>query len=128
MPLVKTTLNAAIDSSIKLNLEPLIQAKTKVAFKLAMTKFKTESENAAKVKPLNKDGIFGTSVEAASIVFSNEMKLLAADISKTVAKAVSDNVDIYIKAGVVNVKITGVTVGAPSPHTIIAQPGIGTII
>jgi uncharacterized alkaline shock family protein YloU len=119
MALVKATLN----TSIKEGLEPLIENKTKIAFTNAMIKFKEESEKASTKIPPNKDGVFTPAVNAAALEFSKEMKALATDIAKTV----SDNVDTYIKAGVVNVTVTGVTVGAPSPHVITAQPGIGTI-
>lgn len=113
MPLVKTTL----DTSIKSQLEPLIEAKTKDAFEKGLLKFQSELTKVNSVADVNK------AITAASIVFSKEMKKLAADISKSV----SDNVDTYIKAGTVNVLVNGVTVGAPSPHAITAQPGIGTI-
>jgi hypothetical protein len=113
MPLVKATL----DTAIKSQLEPLIEAKTKDAFEKGLLKFQSELTQVRSVADVNK------AITAASIVFSIEMKKLAADISKSV----SDNVDTYIKAGTVNVTVTGVTVGAPAPHVITAQPGIGTI-
>jgi len=113
MPLVKSTL----DTSIKSQLEPLIEAKTKDAFEKGLLKFQSELKKVESVADVNK------AITAASVVFSKEMKKLAADISKSV----SDNVDTYIKAGTVNVTVTGVTVGAPSPHAITAQPGIGAI-
>lgn len=122
MPLVKTTLNNAIDSSIKSGLVPLIEAKTKVAFEKGLLKFQSELKTVKKVDDINK------AITSASIEFSIEMRKLGEDISKTVAKAVSDSVDTYIKAGTVNVLVNGVTVGAPSPQAIIAQPGVGSII
>lgn len=53
---------------------------------------------------------------------------MSSEIAPIIAKVVSDQVDIYIKTGTVNVTVNGVTVGAPAPHAIIAQPGIGNII
>lgn len=113
MPLVKSTL----DTAIKSQLEPLIEAKTKDAFEKGLLKFQSELKKVESINDVNK------AIKAASVVFSTEMKKLAGDISKSV----SDNVDTYIKSGTVNVTVTGVTVGVPSPHAITAQPGVGTI-
>ena len=116
MPLIKATL----DTAIKSQLEPLIESKTKDAFEKGLLEFQTQLRNNTNPISLT---IINDAIKAAAIVFSKEMKPLAADISKSV----SDNVDTYIKTGTVNVLVTGVTVGMPSPHVITAQPGIGTI-
>jgi hypothetical protein len=116
MPLVKS----ALDTAIKSQLEPLIETKTKDAFEKGLLEFQTQLRNNTKPVSLT---IINEAIKAAAIVFSQEMKPLAADISKSV----SDNVDTYIKTGTVNVLVTGVTIGMPSPHVITAQPGIGTI-
>jgi hypothetical protein len=113
MPLVKATL----DSSIKAQLEPLIEAKTKVAFEKGLKQFQESLKETKGVDSVN------SAIMDAADVFSTEMKKMAADISKVVA----DNVDIFVKSGTVNVLVTGVTVGAPSPHAITAQPGVGTV-
>ena len=116
MPLVKTVL----DTAIKTELEPLIETKSKDAFEKGLLEFQAQLRN--NTKPVSLTNI-NDAIKAAAVVFSKEMKLLAGDISKSV----SDNVDTYVKSGTVNVMVTGVTVGLPSPHVITAQPGIGTI-
>ena len=62
-----------------------------------MTKFKTESENAAKAIPPNKDGIFGTAVEAASDVFMNEKDKAYGDTFEGLGKIIAAQVDAYIR-------------------------------
>lgn len=115
MALVKATLKTDIESK----LEPLIEPITKVAFEKGLLKFQEELRSANPVTP----NLINNAITAAAVVFSLEMKKLSADI----ALSVSDSVDTYVKAGQVNVMVTGVTVGVPSPHVITAQPGIGTI-
>lgn len=108
MPLVKLTLKIAIKSGI----EPKIQEKTKTAFKKAMEKFREES-----TKSIGTNGsidVFSTAVEAASTIFSDEMKKLAEDISTTI----SNEVDTYIKSATIIVPpgqlIAGIG-GGPAP-------------
>ncbi len=91
MPLVKPTLKTALKSGI----EPKIKEKSKVAFKKAMEKFREESQNAKSGN--NYVDVFSAAVEAASTVFSDEMKKLAEDLSTTI----SNEVDTYIKSATV---------------------------
>jgi flagellar biosynthesis/type III secretory pathway protein FliH len=123
MALVKITLKEGINTDIQTKLAPLIETKTQVAFEKGLLEFQAKLKDNTNVTISN----VNEAIKSASVVFSTEMKKLAEDIAKTVSESVSDNVDTYIKAGVVNVTVTGVTVGAPSPHVITAQPGIGTI-
>jgi hypothetical protein len=104
MPLVKPSLKTALKSGI----EPKIAEKTKIAFKKAMEKFREESAKA--VGTNGSTDVFSTAVEAASTVFSNEMKKLAEDLSTTI----SNEVDTYIKSATIIVP-PGQAVTAPPP-------------
>ena len=117
MPLDPITLR----SNIKSQLEPLIASETKKAFYDAMQKFRDIS--ASQVGNNGVD-VFQNANNEASIVFSDIMKNLAEDI----AAVVSTNVDIFVKGGDVSVLVNGVTVGVPSPHTIVSQPGTGKVL
>lgn len=53
---------------------------------------------------------------------------MSAEIAPIIAATVAAEVDVFVRSGDVIVTTTGVTIGAPAPHTIVAQPGIGTVI
>jgi hypothetical protein len=110
MPLIKPTLKTALKSGI----EPKIKEKSKVAFKKAMEKFREESQKAQSGN--NFVDVFSAAVEAASTVFSDEMKKLAEDLSTTI----SNEVDTYIKSATIIVP-PGITIagagGGPAPVT-----------
>lgn len=104
MPLIKPTFKNALKSGM----EPKIQQKSRDAFKKAMQKFIEETQNS-------KSGdkyvdVFTNAVNAASTVFSDEMKKLADDLSTTI----SNEVDIYIKSATIIVP-PGQAVTAPPP-------------
>lgn len=69
-----------------------------------------------------------TANEWANAIADSISEWMAKDIAPIIAKTIADQVDTYVKAGTVNVQVNGVTVGAPSPHTIVAQPGVGSIV
>jgi hypothetical protein len=104
MPLIKPNLKSALKNGI----EPKIQDKTKIAFKKAMEKFREESAKA--VGSNGSTDVFSTAVEAASTVFSNEMKKLAEDLSTTI----SNEIDSYIKSATIVIP-PGQAVTAPPP-------------
>ena len=96
MPLIPTAIETPLDTAFKASRNKF-KISSRKAFLDAMTKFKTESENAAKVIPPNKDGIFGTAVEAASDVFMNEMDKAYGDTFEGLGKIIAAQVDAYIR-------------------------------
>jgi len=146
MPLVK----AVLESSIKSTLESDFGS---APFKESLRKLlmpsgtKTNATNIdqtlTNISILTKVLAFGTSnapgigIAASKKIVANEWSNSLSDaicewmkkeIAPAIAAAVATEVDAFVKSGTVNVTTTGVTVGAPAPHAITAQPGVGSVI
>jgi len=106
MPLLPLTISAGITST----LTPLIEAKSKTAFYLAMKKFQEECKKGGT------NDVFDRAASAASVVFSANMTPLAVDIGLSVAQFV----DVYTRAITVTIPPGQVVTGVAGTFPVVA--------
>lgn len=152
MPLIKATLEQGIKSKLKADFKSA-SVKESLRKKLdggslggSVSTAKDISKALENVEKVGAALAFGTSDipgsstaskiivrktvanEWANAVSDSICEWMSEEIADIIAETVAAQVDTFVKSGTVNVTVTGVTVGAPAPHAITAQPGVGSVI
>ena len=152
MPLIATVLESGIESKLKLKFKsPAVKTSLRqildggslggsVSSAKSIDKALSNISIISKALSFGVSDIPGSSIPSTLIVqktVANEWSNALADsicewmskeIAPIIAATVAVEVDAFVRSGDVIVTTTGVTVGAPSPHAITAQPGTGTVI